>query len=741
MNLVNRIKKDIEVRKKTVNLKKDILGGVIVALVSIPIAMGYSQIAGLPVVYGLYASVFPILIFAILTSSPQFVVGVDAMPAVMVGSLMAAVGILPETEEAIQFVAVMSGLVALWFFLFYLLKAGRIVKYISAPVMGGFISGVGMTIIWMQIPKLFGGTPGTGELPALVLATIKELPKFNLVSFCLGLGTFLIILLCKKCIPKVPMTAIMLAVGAALQLLFHLDEYGVKMLPAVASGMPKPFLPDYSLVGTYSPDILIQSFSIALVIMAQTLLASGKYAMKYQDHLKPNRELIAYSCMNLASSFIGGCPINGSVSRSGIADALGCRSQVMSITAAGVMAAVLILGTPFLQYLPVPILTGIVMSALWGILDFEMEKRLRTTNRNEWFVFLVAFFGVLLFGTVGGVIIGVLLSFGEVAIRAVTPPVAFVGRIPGQGNFYALKRNRSARGIKGAVIYRFNGNLFFANIDRFQEDIEGAIREETHVVVVDARGIGTIDITAVDRLILIYQNLKKRGIEFYLTEHDGSLNDQLHRLGGEILFTEGVIRRTITLALRTAGIDKPYPLEEFNPEFISDGIQLENKKFSAGEGMESLERLCEFEWLYGSQSFVQLEKIAGNLAEQMATSGADVEKLEEKSLEGHGVLTDWGMIGLFDEDGFLDFLEIRLEEMVADGILSEELARNIEQRVEQRRQLGRERLKELNPDALKLLKEHKHLIEDYIKKKHPSEYEKLMDLQQELTVERHKESH
>ena len=284
----------------------------IVALVSIPISMGYAQIAGWPVVYGLYGSLLPILAFSLITTSPQFVVGVDAMPAVMVGSLLAQFGIAAESDAAMQLVPLMSILTALWFLVFFLLKAGRIVKYISTPVMGGFISGVGLTIVLMQVPKLFGGTAGTGELFALLSHIAGQLPSFHLLSAVLGFGTFAIIPLCKKWIPKVPMAVVMMVVGAALQAVFHLDRYGVKVAavaPDCRSSCFRAFL-----LGGYGKDLIVESLSIAAVVMAQTLLASGSYAMKYGDKLDNNRELLAYSAMNLASGFTGCCPINGSVS-------------------------------------------------------------------------------------------------------------------------------------------------------------------------------------------------------------------------------------------------------------------------------------------------------------------------------------------------------------------------------------------------------------------------------------------
>lgn len=698
---------------KRTNIKKDIIAGIIVALVSIPISMGYASIAGLPVVYGLYGSLIPIFIFALITSSPQFVVGVDAMPAVMVGGVLASMGIVGESKEALEIVPLMSIMVAIWFIIFYIIRAGRVVKYISTPVMGGFISGVGATIILMQIPKLFGGQPGTGEIFVLIAHIVSEVYKgVNFLSLILGISTVLIILICKKYIPRVPMTAIMLVIGALLQVIFHLDRYGVAMLPEVDAGLPHFFIPNISWLRGNESLFIVKSLSIALVIMAQTLLASGSYAMKYGDKLDNNRELLAYSAMNFASGFIGVCPINGSVSRSGIADSYGARSQIMSFSASFMLLLVLLFGTPFLKFLPVPILTGIVMTALIGILDIKLFVKLWKSCKNECLIFFIAFLGVLIFGTVNGVVIGVALAFFEVGIKAVVPPTTFLGRIPGQGNYFDIKRNSLARPIKNAVIYRFSGNLFFANVDRFQSDIENSIKDDTKVVVVDARGVGSLDITAVDRLMIINKSLRDRGIMFYFTEHDGSLNDQMRLMGAESLIDGGVVRRTISLALRDAGMHKPYDLEELEEDRVS----------------EADEKLPEFEWAFGTDAKERMESLASQAAEEIVSS----DKPEENAstlLAGHGVDTKWGHIGLYDEDEFLDYLTVRLETLAHEGKLSDTKVKRIESIIEKKRANDASRLNELNPHALSLLSKHRHEIHEYIKKKYPEEYKQVSSFQ------------
>ena len=177
--------------------------------------------------------------------------------------------------------------------------------------------------------------------------------------------------------------------------------------------------------------------------MAQTLLATNNYANKYGYKVSNNREILSYAAANAASAVIGGCPLNGSVSRTGIADQFGCKSQVMSITASLTMLLIVLFGTPVLEYLPVPILTGIVVAALIGITEFGLAVKLWKTDHKEFAIFVGAFLGVLLFGTIYGVVIGVILSFIAVIVKAVEPPRAFLGVIPGQDGFYSLNRYRN----------------------------------------------------------------------------------------------------------------------------------------------------------------------------------------------------------------------------------------------------------------------------------------------------------
>lgn len=705
--------------------KNDIIAGIIVALVSIPISMGYAQIAGLPAAYGLYGSLLPVLVYAFTTSSPQFVFGVDATPAVLVGGTLAALGVTTGSDEAMRLVPAITLVVAAWLLIFSLIKAGRIVNYISTPVMGGFISGIGITIILMQVPKLFGGTAGTGELIELILHITDQLKYFNVLSAVLGFGTVVIILVCKKYMPKFPMSVVLMVLGAMATAFLHIDRFGVKHLPHVDAGFPKLFIPDVTLLRDNTSEIVVLGLTCALVIMPQTLLATNNYANRYGYKVDNNREVLAYSLANVASAVSGSCPLNGSVSRTGIADQFGCKTQLMSVTAAVTMLVVVLFATPLLEYLPVPILTGIVVAALIGIVEYKLADKLRKVNRAEFFIFLAAMFGVLLFGTIYGVIIGVILSFIAVIIRAVVPPRSLLGCIPGHEGFYNLNRNRNALEIQHVVMYRFSGNLFFANVSTFLQDIENAIKDDTRVVIVDASGIGSIDITAADRLVSFNKILKDKGLRFYITEHVGNVNDQLRKLGAGCLVEEGVTRRTISLALRDAGVDRPYPLagtleqtEAYN-DFIEDN-----------------ERLAEIEWAFGEDASEWLDKFAVQMTDDITHMDENNEHIPDNVLAEAESKNTWGRIGLFDEDELLERVEMHLSELTQNNSNAEEL----EERIEERRLRLEAKIAKLNPDALAHLRQHRREVMLHFKENNPEAYKHMMERRMEHISKLEKEN-
>ncbi|MCR5625295.1 MAG: SulP family inorganic anion transporter [Lachnospiraceae bacterium] len=548
---------------KKENLLTDVIVGIVIALVSIPISMGYAQVAGIPVVYGLYGSLLPIVVYALITSSPRYIFGVDAAPAALTGGILVTLGITYESEAAKNIVPVITLVTAFWLLLFFFLRFDRLIKYISAPVMGGFITGIGMTIILMQVPKLFGQGSGTGELAELLVHIYESAKEgFNVLSFVLGVSTVVIILIMKKIAPKVPMAAIMMIVGALITVIFHVEDYGVKLLPAVKPGLPKIMIPKMSLIMTDFREILLSSFTISIVIFSETLLATQNFGMKYEDTIQNRQEILAYSAGNFVAAFLGVCPVNGSVSRTGMACQYGIKSQFASLVAAVTMLFVLLFGTGFIEYLPVPMLTAIVISALIGTFEFDLAIKLYKVDKKECVIFMAAFLTVLIFGTIYGVLIGILLSSIAFIVRVAYPTTDFLGSIEGEPGFYSLFRHRATRPIKNVVLYRFSSPLFYANIGKFQSELENVRRPDTKVIIVDASSISSVDATACERLVYIYEKYQRMGIKFMLACHSGEVNDELRVYGAGKLIDENAVFMRIEKALKSVGIEPPYEFDK-----------------------------------------------------------------------------------------------------------------------------------------------------------------------------------
>lgn len=692
----------------------DVIAGLIVAALSIPISMGYAQIAGLPAQYGLYGSVVPILLFALFSTSPQFIVGVDAAPAALVGGALASMGYVAGSKEAVAIVPVITLLTAIWLFLFSALRMGKVVNYISMPVMGGFISGIACTIILMQVPKLMGHGTVTGELFELLSGILKVVGDINYVSLSLGVGTIVISLISKKIMPKFPMSVVIMIIGVILTTAFHIDErYNVALLAAIEPGLPK--LQKFTFGDWDYLAIIENAFSVALVITANSLLASNNFAMKNGYAIQKNREIFSYGLANLGSALIGGCPINGSVSRTSVAEQFESKSQVTSIVAGISMVVLLLFGTGFIQYLPVPILTGIVMAALIGVIEWKLAKRLYKESKVEFLIFLGAFLGVLIFGTVEGVVIGICLSFIDVLIRATKSPRSFLGVVPGKSGFHGLERSSGARKIQNTVIYRFSGSLFFANVDTFEQDIEGSIQPDTKYLIVDAGGINDIDMTAADRLVGLYKCLQSKGIRFFITEHTGELNDKLRKFGAGKLVEEGVARRTISTALRDVHLYPPYPLEGNTEEHMAYAMTPGNRSLS------------EFEWAFGKEATAYMEAYAKDVLEHL--SKEDGENIANGWYLEHKTSKRWKKLGHADEQILLYYLELHLKEM------SEKLGeqeKRIEEELEKRRLFITERLKVENKEEYEQLKKKFLQFEGRMKEEHPALYEEIMMIRKRI---------
>ena len=579
----------------------DLFSGALIALLSIPISMGYAQLAGLPPVYGLYGSLVPILLFAMLSTTREFIFGVDAAPAAMIGAVLASFGVTPGGAEAMRIVPVLTLYVALWLAVFALVHADKAVDYISEPVMGGFISGVCCEIILMQVPKLLGSATGTGELFELLGHVFDAAKVINWPTAALGFGTLAILLIAPRKWPKVPWVLVMMVVGGLLGAFAPLADWGV----ALRSGT----------------------------------------AQKNGYRLNGRREIVTYAVGNVAAGLVGCCVVSGSVSRTAVNERNGGRTQLVSVMASVTMLVVLLVATPLIRFLPVPVLTAIVVNALIGATEFGIARRLWRVNRVELGIFTGAFFGVLLLGAIKGVLVGMVLSFIDVLMRAAAPQRTFLGTLPGKAGFFPIDRVSGVQALPHIVLYRFSGSLFFANIRRFQEDIEGAVQPDTQAVIVDGSAIVSVDITACDRLVALNRKLRAQGVRFYLTEHIGEVNDQLRHFEAGELIESGAVRRTIQGALRDAGV----------------AVDIGGAQQRIPDNMDDIRQLQELEWLYGADAEVQIER---NVQLLLARMRATDDKDARRTMLEHFLNEDFHF-GSIDTDEVLLHLEGHTDELAA----------------------------------------------------------------------------
>ena len=544
------------------------------------------------------------------------------------------------------------------------------------------------------------------------------------------------------------MAVVIMALGMVSTLVFHVDHYGVALLSKVEPGLPKfiiPFVFHVDLKHAAGRGLMI-----AVVVMAETLLSENNFASKNGYKIDDNKEILACAAGNIISAFTGSCPVNGSISRTSMNEQFGGKTQAVSITAAISMVMVLLFAAGFIGYLPVPVLTAIVISALMNVVEWHLAVRLFKVSRKEFYIFVAACMAVLFLGTIYGVIIGIILSFVAVVIRETNPTRAFLGGIPGRDGFYDLDKNHYAHPIEHTMIYRFNANLFFANSKLFQEDIENNLKEDTKTVIVDAGTITSIDITAADTILMLKQNLEKKGIAFYITEHMQALNTQFRNLEMGGLIEEGCIRRTITAALLDSGLQKPFPLEGI-PANLQES--LEELREHAGklpvhkhntEKIEKLKKalwlhtlpaeeentLEEFAWAFGEDTVNEIEKRVHRVIANLH-HWPEIKEISEKGLSKQ--MQAWHNLGAIDEDEVLRRMELHLDELSAN--LEEDKNKQlIFQMIEKRRHHLEIELKQENPEIWEKLVESREHLERRLQKQNPEAAEKLHELEKKLLI-------
>jgi len=492
----------------------DLLAGIVVGAVTVPINLAYGTLAGVPVA-GLYAGILPILVYALLGSSRQMIVTADAALATVVALSLAplAGGDPARLMLLASATALLAGGICL---LGHLLRLGFAADLLSKPVMVGFNHGLAVVILLSQLPKLLGLPSPHGGSLEMPMALWQGRGSAHLLDLGVGLGSIALILGCRRFAPRVPGQAIALLAAVLLTYFFALDRAGVVVVSAVPAGLPTPMLPWLSWEDARA--ILPVALAVSLLTFSDSTIIARAFAARNRYRINANRELLALGAANIAAGLTQALPVGASGSRTAVLEASGGRSQTAALVAAVVVIACLVFLTDFFRFLPAAALAGILITAALSLIDLEEFRRIWRFGRIGLVGALLTLAGVVAYGMIEGIALGVLFSMLNLLHSLAFPDDAVLGEHT-TGDYADLALSPPPRSVAGLLIYRFGAPLIFVNSGRFRDRIEQLIEEapsEVRGVIVDASQMLRIDLAAAELLVEIGQDLADRGIRFAL---------------------------------------------------------------------------------------------------------------------------------------------------------------------------------------------------------------------------------
>jgi high affinity sulfate transporter 1 len=514
-------------------LPHDIFAGLVLATMLVPVGIAYATASGLPGIHGLYATIVPLLAYALFGPSRIIVLGPDsALAAVILGVVTPLSGGDPVRAATLAaMMALVSGTVLI---LAGIARLGFVTELLSKPIRYGYMNGIALTVLISQLPKLFGfSIEDSGPLRDLwaIAGAIYD-GKTNWVAFAVGLGTLIAILLLKDS-KRLP--GILIAVVGATVAVAVLDlgaRYGVKVLGPLPQGLPAFSIPRIGYNDLVP--VLLGGSAIALVSFADTSVLSRTYAARLGDNVDPNQEMVGLGAANLATGFFQGFPISSSSSRTPVAEAAGARTQLTSVVGALAIAFLLLLAPNLLQYLPNAALAAVVIAAAIGLIEIADLKRIYRIQRWEFWLTVLCFVGVAVLGAIPGIGLAIAVAIAEFLWDGWRPHSAVLGRAHGVKGYHDITRYPDARRVPGLVLFRWDAPLFFANAEFFRERILDAVAKSPTPVrwlVVAAEPVTSVDVTACDTVAELDQALHARGIELCFAELKDPVKDKLKRFG------------------------------------------------------------------------------------------------------------------------------------------------------------------------------------------------------------------
>jgi high affinity sulfate transporter 1 len=507
------------------------MAGLVLATMLVPVGIAYALASGVPGIYGLYATIVPLLAYALFGPSRILVLGPDSSlaPVILAVVLPLSVSDAIRAVALASMMAVVSGLVCV---LIGVLRLGFVTELLSKPIRYGYMNGIALTVLISQLPKLFGfSIDGAGPLRDLLRITESILGgQVNWTSFAVGAGTLAAILLLK---PYKRIPGLLLAVVAATIVvgMLNLDSTaGVKVLGPLPQGLPSFAWPMISF--SHLGDVIIGGCAVAMVAFADTSVLSRTYAAKTRTPVDPNQEMIGLGAANLAAGFFQGFPISSSSSRTPVAEAAGAKTQLTGVVGAVAVALLLVCAPNLLKDLPSSALAAVVIAAAIGLFEFADLRRIFRIQQWEFWLSIVCFVGVAVFGVIPGIGIAIVIAIIEFLWDGWRPHFAVLGRVDGIRGYHDITRYPAARRIPGLVLFRWDAPLFFANAELFHQRVLDAIAESPSPVrriIVTAEPVTSIDVTSADMLAELEHTLTHSGIELRFAEMKDPVKDKLKR--------------------------------------------------------------------------------------------------------------------------------------------------------------------------------------------------------------------
>jgi len=542
----------------------DIAAGLVLTTILVPVGMSYAAASGLPAIYGLYATIVPLIAYAIFGPSRILVLGPDSALAGLIAAtiLPLAAGNADKAVALAGMLAVLSGTLCI---LAGLARFGFITDLLSKPIRDGYLNGIALTVLIGQLPKFLGfsvsGSNFLKETNGLVQGIWHG--QINWVACIIGLSCLMVILGFRRWAPRIP--GVLVAVSGATILVSLLDlstRVGIVVIGPLPQGLPQFHIPSVSWAEF--GNLCAAAVAIALVSFADMSTLSRAFAYRTGAEVDSNQEIVALGAANVAAGIFQGFPVTSSASRTPVAESAGAKTQITCVVGAICIALLLILAPGLLTNLPQAALGAIVIAACISLVEVRGVLRLYKLRRDEFVLSMVCFLGVVLLGVIQGIFIAVGLALFAFIWRAWQPYYTVLGHVDGLNSYHDTSRHPEARRIDGLVLFRWDAPLFFANAEIFHHQVLRAVAHAptpTKWVVVAAEPITDVDITAAGMLADLDAALHQAGMDLFFAEMKGPVKDRLkryglfHRLGIENFFP--TIEQAVERYLAVHRINQP----------------------------------------------------------------------------------------------------------------------------------------------------------------------------------------